>query len=69
MTTTTTPGVEAVRPGASRLPTRFWVLKRALLGLLILFIVTGGAAMLLNAAIEPDIDGGAEAGFASSGHK
>lgn len=38
-----------------------WALRRALLGLAILAVSIGGAAWLLYAAIDPDVEAGAEA--------
>lgn len=34
-----------------------WVLKRALLGIAILFVTMGGMAWLTYASIDPDLDG------------
>jgi hypothetical protein len=34
-----------------------WVLKRALLGIAILFVTMGGVAWLTYASIDPDLDG------------
>lgn len=38
-----------------------WALRRTLMGLAILAITVGGAAWLLYAAIDPDIDANADA--------
>jgi hypothetical protein len=54
MTMTTTPSrVEGEHLVAIRAPTLGWALRRALLGLLILFISVTGAAWLLYASIDP----------------
>jgi hypothetical protein len=55
MSTTTTPSrVEGDTVAALRVPTLGWAVKRALLGILILFISITGAACLLYASIDPD---------------
>lgn len=45
-----------VRP-AARAPSVGWLLKRAVLGLTIMFAVTGLAAYIANASIDPSADG------------
>ena len=40
-----------------RLPTVAWAVRRALLGIAILVVAMGGAAILLYASIDPDLDG------------
>lgn len=47
------------RPGAGGEPagpvmTLGWTLKRAVIGLVLLIVVVGGTALLLDASIEPD---------------
>jgi len=55
MTMTTTPSlVEGEHVVAIRAPTLGWALRRALLGLLILFVSVAGAACLLYASIDPE---------------
>ncbi len=55
MSTTTTPSrVEGDTVAVLRVPTLGWALKRALLGILILFISVAGSACLLYASIDPD---------------
>ncbi len=46
----------AVRP-AARAPSFGWIVRRALLGLTIMFAVTGLAAYIANASIDPAADG------------
>lgn len=52
--TTTPPRVEGADVVVLQTPTLQWVLKRALLGLVILFVVVTVAATLLYASIEPE---------------
>ena len=55
--TTTTPHAEGAARAPARAITLGWALKRTLLGFLILFIVVGGAAWLLDASIDPALEG------------
>ncbi|HET6322353.1 MAG TPA: hypothetical protein VFF87_09920 [Hyphomicrobium sp.] len=55
-TTTTTPASVEGTAVVLRPPTLQWALKRALLGLVILFVTVATAAMLLHASIDPDED-------------
>lgn len=55
MSTTTTPGrVEGTNVVVLQTPTLQWALKRALLGIVILFVTIAAAATLLYASIDPD---------------
>ena len=55
MSTTTAPArVEGTNVVVMQTPTLQWALKRALLGIVILFVTIAAAATLLYASIEPD---------------
>lgn len=55
MSTTTAPArVEGTNVVVMQTPTLQWALKRALLGLVILFVTIAAAATLLYASIEPE---------------
>jgi len=56
-TTTTTPVSVEGTTVVLRPPTLQWALRRALLGLVILFVTVATAATLLHASIDPDEDG------------
>ncbi|MGQ0672778.1 MAG: hypothetical protein ACT4N2_07870 [Hyphomicrobium sp.] len=53
---TTTPGAEDAAVLPMRTVTIGWALKRAMIGILILFVVVWGAAWLLYASIDRDLD-------------
>jgi cation transporter-like permease len=58
MSTTTAPAsVEGTNVVVMQTPTLQWALKRALLGLVILFVTIAAAATLLYASIDPDEEG------------
>ena len=54
--TSTTPAVTTVHPAAEA-PSLGWVMRRAALGLAIMFAVTGLAAFLAQASIDSTADG------------
>lgn len=55
MSTTTTPArVEGTNVVVLQTPTLQWALKRALLGLIILFVTIAAAATLLYTSIDPE---------------
>jgi len=53
---TATPTTAAARP-APKAPSWMWAVRRAVLGLTIMFAVTGLAAYIANASIDPAADG------------
>jgi hypothetical protein len=58
MSTATAPArVEGTNVVVMRTPTLQWALKRALLGIVILFVTIAAAASLLYASIDPDVEG------------
>ena len=57
MTTTATPSrVEGGDVVALRAPTLAWALRRTLIGIVILTVTVTGAACLLYASIDPDVE-------------
>ena len=58
MSTTTAPArVEGTNVVVMQTPTLQWALRRALLGIVILFVTIAAAATLLYASIDPEEDG------------
>ncbi len=70
--TTTTPRADEATALPTQTVTMGWALKRAVIGILILFVVVWGAAWLLYASIDPSLDrefgaaSGAPAAYAKS---
>lgn len=54
--TSTTPAMTTVRP-AAKAPSFGWVVRRAVIGLAIMFAVTGLAAIIAQASIDTAADG------------
>ena len=57
MSTTTAPArVEGTNVVVMQTPTLQWALRRALLGIVILFVTIAAAATLLYASIDPEVE-------------
>lgn len=54
--TTVTPGADSAATLPARTLTVGWALRRALLGILIMFVVISTAAWLLHASIDPALE-------------
>ena len=54
--TTTTPRADDATALPIRTLTMGWALKRAVIGIIILFVVIWGAAWLLYSSIDPNLD-------------